>query len=287
MEERWMTCRACGDVGLRWSRRSELEWLLGFFFPVRPYRCNSCYDRQWGLRRPVINVGTGGVVLVALLAVVITVRERLFLAPETDEPIVAQSAAREPTADRSQIETSTSRGSEGSSAEVPEEATKKPPPAAPAANRPVETSPEDAVRIPDSQPVESPAQRVGPVPNVEISKPGSDPGAGRADRVQRSFLGIRAQRTSAGLALVVLTSRPVTAVQQASFKNPRRWVFDLHGLWRKGSSSRIAIDYPGIEAARVGYHSDKLRIVVDLSSPSVELVAVETVPRGLEIRFRN
>ena len=91
-----MTCRACGDLGLRWSRRSELEWLLGFFVPLRPYRCNSCYARQWGLRRPVINVGTGGIVLVALLAVVITVRERLFLAPEAEEPMVAQSAVPEP-----------------------------------------------------------------------------------------------------------------------------------------------------------------------------------------------
>ncbi len=282
-----MSCRACGDVGLRWSRRSELEWLVGFFVPLRPFRCNSCYARQWGLRRPVINVGTVGVFLVVLLAVVIIVRERLFLEPEAEDATAAQSAAPEPIAPRTQLEIGFSGEAEPPSAEPPEQADEAPPAAAPTEPRLLEIPSRAAVRGASSRPVAAPEQRAPRVPNAEAPTPGADPRTGSADQVKRSFLGVRPQRTSVGLALVVLTSRPVTAVQQTSLQNPRRWVFDLPGRWQKGSSSRLAINYPGIDAVRVGYHPNKLRIVVDLTSPAIELVAVETVPRGLEIHFRG
>ncbi len=67
-------CHRCGSRHLRRSRRKNwIEHLVLPLFLIRPYRCDDCHARQYGIgfhrfRRQVTNAGLVIVVLLAALA---------------------------------------------------------------------------------------------------------------------------------------------------------------------------------------------------------------------------
>ncbi len=49
-----MDCKKCKSAEIRPSQRNIAERALGYIVPVRPYRCEECDLRQWGVMRPIL-----------------------------------------------------------------------------------------------------------------------------------------------------------------------------------------------------------------------------------------
>ncbi|CAM2008993.1 AMIN domain-containing protein [Acanthopleuribacter pedis] len=49
-----MDCKHCKSEDIRPSQRNQMERVLGYVIPVRPYRCEECDKRSWGLIRPIL-----------------------------------------------------------------------------------------------------------------------------------------------------------------------------------------------------------------------------------------
>lgn len=49
-----MDCKHCKSEEIRPSQRNAMERTLGYVIPMRPYRCEECDTRQWGLIQPIL-----------------------------------------------------------------------------------------------------------------------------------------------------------------------------------------------------------------------------------------
>jgi type IV pilus assembly protein PilQ len=154
-------------------------------------------------------------------------------------------------------------------------------PAAPAQQEPAPLVAEPAPAAPPAALAESaeptPAPAVAPAPSVPQPKPAhrSAPAAGGA-----RLLVLNATPTE----LEVRATAAIRDVKSFTLENPPRLVVDLIGAKQGKAPKQLDVQQGAVERVRVGAHSDKVRLVLDLREP-LPGHRVEKVAKGVIVHF--
>lgn len=113
-----MDCKKCKSAEIRPSQRNFAERAFGYIIPLRPYRCEECDLRQWGVMRPILErprlIAWGGLLLIIALFVL----NAVLVIPVEPEPYPTATAtetkntateppATEPAGDQPPTDTAT------------------------------------------------------------------------------------------------------------------------------------------------------------------------------------
>jgi len=134
--------------------------------------------------------------------------------------------------------------------------------------------------IPAEQP-EAPVAE--PKPTVVAKKPKHSV----KKRSRRTLKGIQHQSSEGEFRLELLSDGPIQDYKQFAMSSPPKVVIDLPGRWRYSGrwSTRVKSDI--VRRVRVGKHSDKLRLVLDLKGSATWVPVIEESPEGLTLILKR
>ncbi|SKA64038.1 AMIN domain-containing protein [Desulfobaculum bizertense] len=88
-------------------------------------------------------------------------------------------------------------------------------------------------------------------------------------------------------SIIFRSTSPLPELHTFSLKTPPRFIIDIDGSWTYRGRKHIAMQQGNLRAIRMGYHPDKIRIVLDLVSHSQKLPLVNTSDKGLHVQFKK
>lgn len=231
-----MDCKKCKSAEIRPSQRNFAERAFGYVIPLRPYRCEECDLRQWGVMRPIFErsrfITWGALTLLIALFVL----NAVLVIPVEPEPYSAQTlgatngAATAPPTDANQAATGTAdQPTTTPPAETPagaqgEQANSAATPAEPAGNQNPAKQTEVATQKP-ATPNQAPAEDVNAKAKatddaVTATTPSSDPqepaavAADPAEEPEDVVSAFVRQRQAQNLAKQKGTTPPPTSAEQ-------------------------------------------------------------------------
>ncbi len=77
---------------------------------------------------------------------------------------------------------------------------------------------------------------------------------------------IRLDRSEAGVEVAIVADSPIGQFTSFRMDSPNRLVIDLPGNWQEPERIVYNMQDKGVRKVRIGYHADKLRIVMDLGT---------------------
>jgi hypothetical protein len=152
--------------------------------------------------------------------------------------------------------------------EPPKPEIKKPEPVKPAPKPPEPPKPAAAKPAP-KPPAQAAAEKPKPVAPAETP-------AGEIGLVREVKLNVWKN----GSVLKIAADRPAHKAAVFAAQGPRRLVVDLPGRWKSQAPSIQRFESGPIKSVRVGAHSDRLRVVLDLREESGAAPAVPALERG-------
>ncbi|RPJ20052.1 MAG: AMIN domain-containing protein, partial [Desulfobacteraceae bacterium] len=108
---------------------------------------------------------------------------------------------------------------------------------------------------------------------VSHGAPSSSPSA--AEGVLTRVISAKAKTTGSETVLTVKGNGRIPEFMWETFAEPPRIVVDLLAASRGSESRTIEVESPNIERVRIGYHADRIRLVVDVQGPSIPPFSVK------------
>ncbi|MDM8551336.1 AMIN domain-containing protein [Desulfobacterales bacterium HSG2] len=155
-------------------------------------------------------------------------------------------------------------------------------PEAPVAQPEVPVEQPEAVaqpEVPAEQP-ELPVAEPTPKPTVIAKKP-------KEKRSRRILKGIQHQSTEEEFRLELLSDGPIYDYKQFTMSPPPKVVLDLPGRWRYSGRYTIRVKSDIARRVRVGKHSNKLRLVLDLKGSKTWIPVIEESSEGLTLIIKK
>jgi len=100
--------------------------------------------------------------------------------------------------------------------------------------------------------------------------------------------GIRTGDSKDGFQIQIIADDRIEKYTHFFMNTPPRLVLDLPGKWERPRDARIRLNNIWVKRIRVGRHSDKLRLVLDLvAGASMPPAVIRESPDGLLITIKN
>jgi len=293
-----MQCPKCGSENVTSSHRRGMEKVFQYFFPRVPYRCKECWTRFWKFDNPLKSLASKLAVATVILLLVGGV---WFFTRETPQqpdqqkhrPLVRP--IRKP-AEKHVVE---------KPKKIPVEQ-----PLPPLEEKPlVADRPETVVKVKDdpysltgkkknSVPPEYPANGRVDDPaakkasETELTAPQpvtKKPAISKADakkpsvkhKKSRILKGFKPQTSEGKFKLSILSDGPIREYKSFTLAPPPKIVLDMLGKWKYSGRSAVTVKSDMVKRIRVGEHSDKIRLVIDLKGKRTPVPIVEESPDGL------
>lgn len=88
-------------------------------------------------------------------------------------------------------------------------------------------------------------------------------------------------------SIIFRSTSPLPELHTFSLKTPPRFIIDIDGSWTYRGRKQIDMQQGNLRAIRMGYHPDKIRIVLDLVSHSQKLPLVNTHLKEIHVQFKK
>jgi len=115
-----------------------------------------------------------------------------------------------------------------------------------------------------------------PAGNVSLAK----------EKDYRALLGLESQTSEGEFRAVFLAEQPIKRYESFFIDSPPRLVIDLPGKWKNIGYSELKLKGDVVKSIRVGEHTDKLRLVMNLRDQGKMAPVIKESSRGLELVIR-
>ncbi|MFC1856452.1 AMIN domain-containing protein [Thermodesulfobacteriota bacterium] len=247
-------CPKCGSDDVAPSRSHAFERLARYFLFHRPYRCRDCWHRFRVFENPLRSLAgkvVFGIILLVFLLIVFSNYAQKNYYP-TRLKKVQRPIKKSIVVKIKQPELiSKQEGKASSPQEIPPETLKSP-------------KKEEKAEIP-----------------VEIVR-----GLSQTDETPYRLKDIEVQSSKKQLQVLFLIENPEIKYTYFFLAMPPRLVVDFKGKWDKPPKKTITVNDDIAKNIRVGRHTDKLRLVLDLRNEKNPSVVFKVSPQGLILILR-
>ncbi|RLC22190.1 MAG: hypothetical protein DRI57_00490 [Deltaproteobacteria bacterium] len=286
-----MQCPKCGSENVTSSHRRGMEKVFQYFFPRVPYRCKECWTRFWKFDNPLKSLASKLAVATAILLLIgggvwFFTRETPQPDQQKHRPLVRP--IKKPPVERHVVD-------------KPEKAPVEQP-LPPLEEKPLVADKPETVMKDDpysltgkkkkSEPPEDPVKgRVNDlaaeltVPQPVTKKPAISKADAKKPSVKhkksRILKGFKPQTSEGKFKLSILSDGPIREYKSFTLAPPPKIVLDMLGKWKYSGRSAVTVKSDMVKRIRVGEHSDKIRLVIDLKGKRTPVPIVEESPDGL------
>jgi len=296
-----MKCWKCKNQDYNPSHRNKVEKVISNIFPIRPYRCDSCDFRFYGLISPLFNrsraISTGIMGLLLALFVV-----SALVSFDEEEP----TPKTEVTQNTESAEVSGSDGGIATPVSKPEVEN-----GAAAASTNATDNTSEEIGLEDETPaieedlsghsdfVKTQLARnrsisAGEEPPTVVSKKTEAPAVKASPKAEAprvaaisggQITAVSSQLEGKVFRLEIETNKPVSVKKQWLDERGPKLVVNLKGAWslKRGLSAKIPVGDSLVKRVRLGSHPNYFTIVLDLSMEKPGKTTVEPGEKGIVI----
>ncbi len=290
-----MKCPKCESENVTHSHRRGTEKILKYMVPWVPYRCKECWTRFWKFRNPL--KGLVSKLAVVLLLLLIGAGVWYFgpfrdkgVPPQPEQPKETASSKKTIKRPMPQMEEPEVRENvpedrskpDDLHVDLPELTQKKPA---------LDTAPKENLTKKPTY-----GQRKADIPKLAKVKKDESPRKTpvvakkvpvQKDKSKRTLKEILPRISPGEFSMELLAGDPIEGYTSFTIPSPPKVVVDILGKWDYPGKPTIWVRSDMVKRVRIGEHSDKLRLVLDLKGRKVFSPVIEQTAEGLKLTLRK